>query len=109
MKAFFGLLFSDPVSIVCNLIIIAAGILVGVKLSASKKVLEECLQKIKRTFEVKHRKYTTDSEGLPTISADTGYIDEESVIAQKRDFEEQAAKVNSLVQLIPIFPSLGIL
>ncbi len=109
MKAFFGLLFGDAVSIIFNIVIIFAGVVIAVKLSGIRKLLEERLNRIRRTFEVKHRKYTTDAEGLPTISADTGYIDEEDIIAQKRDFEEQCAKVDSLVQIIPIFPSMGIL
>ena len=92
-----------------NSIIIIAGIAIGVQLAAKKKVLAAGLARIRKTFELKHRKYTTNDQGLPTISSDSGSIDEDDVILQRRSFEEQCAEVDSLVQLIPVFPSLGIL
>ena len=109
MKAIWELCFGDVSSIIFNVLIIAAGIIIILQLAARKKELEAGLVQIRKTFEVKHKKYTTDSEGLPTISSDSGYINEEDVLAQKRRFEEQCAGVDTLVQLIPVFPSLGIL
>ena len=94
MKAIFELCFGDVSSIIFNVIIIFAGVVIILRLASRKKELEAGLSQIRKTFELKHRKYTIDSEGLPTISSDS---------------EEQCAGVDTLVQLIPVFPSLGIL
>ena len=109
MKELWKLCFGDTVSIVFNVLIILAGLVIILKLSAEKRILEEGLSKLRMTFRIKHKKYVTDSEGLPTISSDSGRIDEEDVLAQKRSFEEHCAAVDTLVQLIPVFPSMGIL
>ena len=109
MKAIWELCFGDASSIVFNILIISAGVVIMLQLAARKKELEAGLVQLRKTFELKHRKYTTDEDGLPTISSDSGYIDEEDILAKKRKFEERCAAVDTLVQLIPIFPSMGIL
>ena len=69
MKAIWELCFGDVSSIIFNVIIIAAGVIIILQLAARKKELEAGLTQLRKTFQIKHKKYTTDAEGLPKDTA----------------------------------------
>ena len=109
MKSFFSLLFGDAASLIFNIVILAALVVLWLQFSEINKKLEEHLKSVKKKFSTSHKEQTLNSDGLTVVTSETAGFTIRDINLSKKEYDEIAAKFESLVQLVPIFPSIGIL
>lgn len=104
----FKMFFGDPVSVIINLFIIGITAYVVSKILRVQKELEQNEKEISRLYDGKNVKRDMDKNVNMTVITDTT-IDAKKINDLRQKYDQTCVEYSTVSQLIPIFPSLGIL
>ncbi len=106
--SFLSMFYKDPISAICNIIIIVMAVSVYIKLYRTLCRLKRNDDSSSVLFDGRSTSMQIDKDASMKIVTRSN-VESDDINKLKKDYDEICIEYNTCQQLIPIFPSLGIL